>query len=44
MLPVTDTIEKGARLELPQIIDSIIDEIICELKRFPPGKAYQAVM
>ena len=36
MLPVTDTFEAGvARLELPSISDSIIDEIISELKRFP---------
>jgi hypothetical protein len=34
-LPVTDTFEAVARLELPQISDSIIYEIIPELKRFP---------
>lgn len=33
--PVTDTIERVARLEPPQISDSIVDKIISELKRFP---------
>ena len=41
-LPVTDTIEAGRHLELPQISDSIIYEIIPELipelKRHPPCK------
>jgi hypothetical protein len=35
MLSVTHTFEVVARLELPQIGDSIIDEIISELKCFP---------
>jgi hypothetical protein len=35
MLPVTDTIEAGRPPRTAVISDSIIDEIISELKRFP---------